>query len=66
MVPLSYFNKDKIQLIAVVFPDPFGPKSPKISPSLTSRSVSYTHLDVYKRQIHLQIHYKVFQDDKSV
>ena len=35
--PLSYFNSGRMQLMAVVLPDPFGPSSPNTSPSLTSR-----------------------------
>ena len=37
ILPLSYFKSASIQLITVVLPDPFGPRSPKISPSRTSR-----------------------------
>ena len=35
--PLSYESRDKRQFIVVVFPEPFGPRRPNISPSLISR-----------------------------
>ena len=37
IVPSSGVNNPQIIFIVVLFPAPFGPKNPKISPSLTSR-----------------------------
>ena len=50
-VRLSIF---KISLMVVVLPEPFGPIKPIIYP------VSYTHLDVYKRQGLFQLQQKFF------
>ena len=36
-MPLSYESSESRQFIVVVLPEPFGPSSPKISPSLISK-----------------------------
>ena len=42
MVPLSGFRSPEMHSTVVVFPAPFGPRMPKISPSSTSRDTSLT------------------------
>jgi len=39
----------EMQLKAVVFPEPFGPMSPRISPSLTSKETAFRAVKPPKR-----------------